>query len=36
MEDFPYGMQVIKNLAVKHNIETPTIDKVLVWGKKFI
>ena len=35
-EDFPYGMQVIKDLAVKHNIETPTIDKVLVWGKKFL
>ncbi|MBR4564640.1 MAG: hypothetical protein IKO26_09335 [Paludibacteraceae bacterium] len=28
-------MQVIKDLAVKHNIETPTIDKVLMWRKKF-
>lgn len=35
-EDFPYGLQVIKNLAVKNNVETPTIDKVLVWGKKYI
>ena len=35
-EDFPYGLQVIKDLAVKYNIETPTIDKVLEWGKKYI
>ena len=35
-EDFPYGLQVIKDLAVKNNIETPTIDKVLAWGKKYI
>ena len=35
-EDFPYGLQVIKDLAVKYNIETPTIDKVLAWGKKYV
>ncbi len=35
-EDFPYGMQVIKNLAVKHDIETPTIDMVLLWGNSKI
>ena len=35
-EDFPYGLQVIKDLAVKKNIATPTIDKVLIWGKQFI
>jgi len=35
-EDIPYGMQVIKDLADKHDIETPTIDKVLSWGKKYI
>lgn len=35
-EDFPYGLQIVKDLAVEHNIETPTIDKVLEWGKKFI
>lgn len=35
-EDFPYGLQLIKDLTVKCNIETPTIDKVLAWGKKFV
>lgn len=35
-EDFPYGLQLIKNLAVEHNIETPTIDKVLDWGINYI
>lgn len=35
-EDFPYGLQVIKDLTFKYNIETPTIDKVLEWGKKYI
>jgi hypothetical protein len=31
-EDFPYGLQFIKNLAVQHGVETPTIDLVLEWG----
>ena len=35
-EDFPYGLQVIKNLTQQYNIETPTIDKVLAWGKKYL
>ena len=35
-EDFPYGLQIIKNLAKKNNIPTPTIDKVLAWGTKWI
>jgi hypothetical protein len=35
-EDFPYGLQIIKNLAEKNQIPTPTIDKVLAWGKQFI
>ena len=35
-EDFPYGLQVIKNLALKNRIETPTIDKVLAWSKKYL
>ena len=35
-EDFPYGMQVIKDTAEKYQISTPTIDKVLAWGKQFI
>lgn len=32
-EDFPYGLQLIKELAEKYQVETPTIDKVLAWGK---
>ena len=35
-EDFPFGLQLIKDLAVKYQVETPTIDKVLAWGKKYI
>ena len=31
-EDFPYGLQFIKNLAVKHGVATPTIDLILNWG----
>lgn len=31
-EDFPYGLQIVKDLAIQNNIETPTIDKVLEWG----
>ena len=31
-EDFPYGLQFIKNLAVEHGVATPTIDIVLTWG----
>lgn len=31
-EDFPYGLQFIKNLAVKHGVATPTIDLILGWG----
>lgn len=32
-EDFPYGLQIVKDLAVKNDIDTPTIDRVLAWGK---
>ena len=35
-EDFPYGLQLIKELAEKYQVETPTIDKVLEWRKKFV
>lgn len=35
-EDFPYGLQIVKDLAQKNKIETPTIDKVLAWGKKYL
>ena len=31
-EDFPYGLQLIKDLALKNNLSTPMIDKVLEWG----
>ena len=35
-EDFPYGLQIVKDLAVQKYIQTPTIDKVLMWGKRKI
>ena len=35
-EDFPFGLQLIKDLAVKYQVGTPTIDIVLAWGKKYI
>ena len=35
-EDFPYGLQIVKDLAQTHQIETPVIDKVLTWGNKMI
>lgn len=31
-EDFPFGLQFIKQLADKHNIPTPHITQVLQWG----
>ena len=31
-EDFPYGLQFIKNLAEQHQVSTPQIDQVLTWG----
>jgi hypothetical protein len=31
-EDFPFGLQFIYNLARKHNLSTPNIDKVYHWG----
>ena len=33
-EDFPFGLKYIKDLADAHNIQTPTIDKVLEWGMR--
>ena len=35
-EDFPYGLQIVKDLAQKHQIETPAIDRVLAWGNSKI
>ncbi len=31
-EDFPFGLRFIKELASKHNVQTPIIDKVYNWG----
>lgn len=31
-EDFPFGLKFIKDLMEKHNISSPTIDKVYSWG----
>ena len=31
-EDFPYGLQLIKDLAHINKLSTPAIDKVLEWG----
>lgn len=31
-EDFPFGLRWIKDLAQRHNIETPVIDEVYFWG----
>ena len=31
-EDFPFGLRWIKELATKHDVLTPTIDKVYEWG----
>lgn len=35
-EDFPYGLQLIKNLAQQQGVLTPTIDQVLKWGTQHI
>ncbi len=35
-EDFPYGLQIVKDLAQTHQIATPVIDRVLLWGNKLI
>lgn len=35
-EDFPFGLRFIKELAEKHNISTPVIDKVFAWGMERI
>ena len=31
-EDFPFGLHFIRELALKHDIEIPTIEKVYQWG----
>ena len=35
-EEFPYGLQIVKDLAQTHQIATPVIDRVLLWGNKLI
>ncbi|MBQ0137103.1 MAG: NAD/NADP octopine/nopaline dehydrogenase family protein [Bacteroidales bacterium] len=35
-EDFPFGLQLVKDLAEKNNLSTPTIDNVLAWGKQYL
>ncbi len=35
-EDFPYGLQLIKDLAHINKLSTPIIDKVLEWGNRMI
>ena len=35
-EDFPFGLRWIKEIALLHHVETPTIDKVYQWGMSFI
>ncbi len=35
-EDFPFGISIIKQLAVYTNTPTPCIDKIITWGNKFI
>lgn len=31
-EDFPFGLRWIKEIAMKHHVETPVIDEVYTWG----
>jgi hypothetical protein len=32
LEDFPFGLKIIKDLAVKYQVEVPTVDKILAWA----
>ncbi len=34
IEDFPFGLKLIKDLAIEHSLSTPNIDVVLEWGMK--
>ena len=34
IEDFPFGLKLIKDLAVEHSLSTPNIDIVLEWGMR--
>lgn len=35
-EDFPFGLKIVKDLAVNINLTTPTIDKVITWGMQYL
>ena len=35
-EDFPYGLQIVKQQALEHGIATPVIDEILAWGNRQI
>lgn len=35
-EDFPFGLKFIWDLAKKHGVEAPTIDKVYIWGMSVV
>lgn len=35
-EDFPFGLKIIKDLAIQYGLHTPTIDEVYKWGNKVI
>lgn len=30
-EDFPFGLQLVKDLAIQYQVSTPTIDQILKW-----
>lgn len=36
LEDIPYGLAIIKSIALLFNIDTPYINKILLWGQKVI
>ncbi len=35
-EDIPYGLLILKSIAVLCNLKTPVIDKILLWGQNCI
>lgn len=34
LEDFPFGLKIVKKLADKFQVNVPTIDKILAWADK--
>jgi hypothetical protein len=35
-EDFPYGLDLLRQLAKEKNVNTPTMDEVQRWGQQMI